>query len=44
MDLYAEFVNATMSREVFEEKLQNGALVQRGYRLILPSIGVHIEW
>jgi hypothetical protein len=44
MDLYVELVNTTATREVFEEKLQNGAVVQRGYRLVLPSIGVHIEW
>ncbi len=43
-DAYVELVNVTMSREVFEEGLQNGVVVQRGYRLILPSIGVHVEW
>ena len=44
MDVYLELVNATMSREVFDEKMQNGVLVQQAYRLILPSAGVHIEW
>jgi hypothetical protein len=44
MDVYLELVNATMSREVFNEKMQNGVLVQQAYRLILPSAGVHIEW
>jgi hypothetical protein len=37
MDIYLELVNSTMSREVFEEKLQNGVVVQRAYRLVLPS-------
>lgn len=45
MDVYVELVNSTASREVFEEKLQtDGTMVQRAYRLVLPSIGVHIEW
>ena len=45
MDVYVEVVNATMSREVFDEKLHvDGTMVQRAYRLVLPSIGVHIEW
>ena len=44
MDIYLELVNSTMSREVFEEKLQNGVVVQRAYSLVLPSAGVHIEW
>jgi hypothetical protein len=45
MDVYVELVNATMSREVFDEKLQtDGTMVQRAYRLVLPSIGVHLEW
>jgi hypothetical protein len=45
MDVYVEVVNATASREVFDEKLQpNGRLDQRAYQLVLPSIGVHIEW
>jgi len=45
MDVYAELVNTTASREVFDEKLQsNGTMVTRAYRLVLPSVGVHIEW
>jgi hypothetical protein len=44
MDIYLELVNSTMSREVFEEKLQNGVVVQRAYSLVLPSAGVHLEW
>ncbi|MGB8296695.1 MAG: TonB-dependent receptor [Polyangia bacterium] len=45
LDLYVEVVNTTASREVFDEKLQmDGTLVQRAYRLVLPSIGVHVEW
>jgi hypothetical protein len=45
MDIYLELVNSTMSQEVFDEKRQkNGIVVQQGYRLILPSAGVHIEW
>jgi len=45
MDVYVELVNATASREVFDEKLQiDGTMVQQAYRLVLPSIGVHLEW
>ena len=45
MDVYVEVVNATMSREVFDEKRQkDGTVVQRAYSLVLPSIGVHAEW
>jgi len=45
MDLYVEVVNSTASREVFDEKRQqDGTVVQRGYRLVLPSIGVHVDW
>ncbi|HJX66418.1 MAG TPA: TonB-dependent receptor [Polyangia bacterium] len=45
MDVYVEVVNATASREVFDEKLHtDGSFVQRAYRLVLPSIGVHVEW
>ena len=45
MDVYVELVNSTRSREVFDEKRQaDGTVVQRAYRLILPSVGVHLEW
>jgi hypothetical protein len=45
MDVYVELVNTTLSREVFDEKRQqDGSVVVRGFRLVLPSIGVHVEW
>ena len=45
MDVYLEVVNVTRSRELFDEKRQeDGTVVQRAYRLVLPSAGVHIEW
>jgi len=45
MDAYVELVNTTLSREVFDEKRQpDGSVVVRSFRLVLPSIGVHVEW
>jgi hypothetical protein len=45
MDVYVELVNTTMSTEVFDQRLQlDGTMSQRAFRLVLPSIGVHVEW
>jgi hypothetical protein len=45
MDVYVELVNTTLSREVYDEKRQvDGSQSERGFRLVLPSIGVHVEW
>ena len=44
MEAYVELVNATLSREVFDVKRQNGLTYESYYRLVLPSAGVHIEW
>jgi hypothetical protein len=45
MDVYVELVNTTLSREVYDEKRQlDGSSTRRGFRLVLPSIGIHVEW
>jgi hypothetical protein len=45
LDAYLELVNATLSREVFDIKRQySGAITENYYRLVLPSLGVHVEW
>ena len=45
LDVYVELVNSTLSREVFEIKREgSGAVTENYYRLVLPSIGVHVEW
>jgi len=45
MDAYVELVNATLSREVFDLKREySGMVTENAYRLVLPSVGVHVEW
>jgi hypothetical protein len=45
LDAYIELVNSTLSREVFEIKRESsGAIIENYYRLVLPSLGVHVEW
>jgi hypothetical protein len=45
LDAYVELVNATLSREVFDVKRQaSGTLTEKYYRLVLPSVGVHVEF
>jgi hypothetical protein len=45
LDVYVELVNTTLSREVFDQKRQaDGSQTSRGFRLVLPSIGIHVEW
>jgi hypothetical protein len=45
MSAYIELVNTTLSQEVFDVKRQqSGAIKENAYRLVLPSIGVHVDW
>ncbi len=45
MEVYLELVNSTMSREVFDTVRQtDGSVTDKAYRLVLPSMGVHIDW
>jgi hypothetical protein len=45
LDVYAEVVNTTLSRQVYDRKLEaNGAVNDRSYRIVLPSVGVHADW
>jgi hypothetical protein len=45
MDVYIELVNTTLSREVYDQRrYADGSSSSRGFRLVLPSIGVHVEW
>jgi hypothetical protein len=45
LDAYAELVNATLSKEVYDLKRNaSGTMSESAYRLVLPSIGVHAEW
>ena len=40
LDLYAEVVNTTLTREVVGLRDESGTFVREGYRLFLPSLGV----
>jgi hypothetical protein len=45
LDVYLEVVNTTLSRQVFDLKRNDqGALTEKAYRIVLPSLGVHAEW
>jgi hypothetical protein len=45
LSAYVELVNTTLSREVFDLRVrEDGSLTDRGYRIVLPSLGVHAEW
>ncbi len=42
---YLELVNTTLSREVFALTRQSdGTRNENGYRIVLPSLGLHAEW
>jgi hypothetical protein len=45
LDIYAELVNATMSRQVYglNQDAATGAISQYSLRIILPSIGIRAE-
>jgi len=45
LDLYLEFINTTLTRQVFDVKIRNdGSRDERSFRILLPSIGLHAEW
>lgn len=45
LELYAELLNATLNTEVLSlTAASNGQISQNGYRIVLPSIGVHAEF
>jgi hypothetical protein len=45
MSAYLEVVNTTLSREVYDIKgREDGTIDDSGYRIVIPSIGVHAEW
>jgi hypothetical protein len=44
MDVYLEAVNATLTKQVFDSKRQFGEQVDRYYKIVLPSVGLHAEW
>ena len=46
MDLYLELGNATLTRQVVavQRQFTSGTVDQIGFRIVLPSIGVHAEW
>jgi hypothetical protein len=44
LEVYAELLNSTLSTEVISlSPTANGQTVENGYRIVLPSIGVHGE-
>ncbi len=45
LDVYLELVNSTLTREVVDLKRDIGGNVrEKGFRVVLPSIGIHAEW
>ncbi len=45
LEAYVEMVNTTLSEQVFDIKRRNdSSLDRRGFRLVLPSIGLRAEW
>jgi hypothetical protein len=45
VDLYVELGNATLTREVVAiQRGTNDQLDEIGFRIVLPSVGVHVEW
>jgi len=45
LELYAELLNATLNTEVISlSPGPNGQLTDNGYRIVLPSIGLHAEF
>ena len=42
---YLELVNSTLSREVYDiKRKQDDTLDERGFRIVLPSLGIHVDW
>jgi hypothetical protein len=44
LDLYVEFVNTTLTRQVVALERRGPDLRRQGFRLVLPSIGVRAEF
>ncbi len=45
LDFYIELINTTASRQVFDlKRRQDGTIDQIGFRIALPSLGLHAEW
>jgi hypothetical protein len=45
MSAYLELVNSTLSREAYDIKRRcDDTLDEKGFRIVLPSVGVHAEW
>jgi hypothetical protein len=45
LSAYIELVNSTLTREVFDLKRKpDGTVDEKGFRIVLPSVGVHAEW
>jgi hypothetical protein len=45
LSAYLELVNSTLSREVYDIKRRcDDTLDEKGFRIVLPSVGVHAEW
>ena len=45
-DFYLDLANLTLTREIVALQIQEGATTptQVGFRIPLPSLGVHAEW
>ena len=45
LDVYVELANVTLNRQVqaLEQNTVNGPLQQKGFTIVLPSIGIHGE-
>ena len=45
LDFYLELINTTLTQQVFDMKRRpDGSIDRRGFRIALPSIGLHAEW
>jgi len=45
LDVYLELVNTTLTRQIVDiKRTPDGTLDRKGFRIVLPSIGVHAEW
>lgn len=44
VDVYVEVLNATATKEIVSISYETGERAEAGYRIVLPSIGVHAEF
>jgi hypothetical protein len=45
LSAYVELVNSTLTREVYDLKRRcDDTLESKGFKIVLPSLGVHAEW